>query len=66
MSLEENKEVVRGFIEAASNVKGDVSKIQPMVDKYLSLKHIHHTPNGDTTLEQTMQFYEMILTALPI
>jgi steroid delta-isomerase-like uncharacterized protein len=65
MGIEENKEVVRGLIEFANEVKGDVSKIQPMVDKFISPEHIHHRTDKDTKLEETLQFYEMYFTAFP-
>jgi steroid delta-isomerase-like uncharacterized protein len=63
--LEENREIVRGFIESANQVKGDVSKIQPIVDKFISPNHIHHRTDKNAELEETLQFYEMYFTAFP-
>ncbi len=65
MSVEENKAVVRRFIEAGNNIQGDTSKIQAFIDEFIASNHIHHTPTGDTNLEQTTQFYNMVFTAFP-
>ena len=65
MGIEENKAFVLGFFEAAENVNGDLSKIPPMVEKYISPDHIHHRPDKDTTLEETLQFYDVWFTAFP-
>ena len=65
MGIEENKEVIRSFIESANEVKGDVSKIQPIVDRFISPNHIHHRPDKDTKLEETLQFWSMYFIAFP-
>ena len=65
MGIEENKEVIRSFIESANDVKGDVSKIQPIVDRFISPNHIHHRPDKDTKLEETLQFWSMYFIAFP-
>jgi steroid delta-isomerase-like uncharacterized protein len=65
MSVEENKTVVSGFIEAGNSIKGDTKKIKPLIDEFLAFSHIHHTPTGDTKLEETAKFYNMVFTAFP-
>ena len=65
MGIEENKEVVRRFIEGGNSIRGDLSKMQPFIDEFLSPNHIHHTPMGDHTLEVTTQFYHMVFSAFP-
>ena len=65
MGIEENKEIVKGFIEGGNSIQGDTSKIQAFIDEFLSPNHIHHTPIGDHTLELTSQFYHMIFSAFP-
>ena len=65
MGVEENKAVVRGLFEAANSVKGDLSKIQPMVDRLYSPDHVHHRTDTDTHLPETLQFYETYFTAFP-
>lgn len=65
MSVEENKEVVRRFIEGGNKIQGDTSKIQAFTDEFLSPNHIHHTPMGDNKLEETTQFYHMVFSAFP-
>ena len=65
MGIEENKEVVKGFFEAGNNIQGDVNKIQAFINDYLSPNHIHHSPNGETSLEETTKFYHMLFSAFP-
>ena len=65
MGIEENKALVKRFFEAGNNIQGDLSKIQPWVDEFLSPNHIHHTPMGDHTLDVSLQFYQMVFSAFP-
>jgi steroid delta-isomerase-like uncharacterized protein len=65
MGIEENKEVVKRFIESGNKIQGDLLKIQPFIDEFLSSNHIHHTPMGDHTLDITTQFYHMVFSAFP-
>ena len=67
MSLEENKAVVRRFIEAGNNVKGDVSRIPALVAECLAPGHVHHTPaqNSETKLKETTAFYNMFFSVFP-
>jgi len=65
MSVEENKAVVRRFIEAANNIRGDVTKIKPFIDEFLAPTHVHHTPTGENRLERTVGVYNMIVGAFP-
>jgi steroid delta-isomerase-like uncharacterized protein len=65
MSVEENKTLVKHFIEAGNNVRGDAKKIKPFMEEFLALSHVHHSPTGDTKLEETTKFYNMVFTAFP-
>lgn len=67
MSVEENKAVVRLFIEAGNNIKGDVSKVPALVAACLAPGHVHHVPaqNSETKLEETTAFYNMFFSAFP-
>ena len=67
MGIEENKEIVRRFIEAGNNIRGDTSKISAMVAEYLAPAHVHHTPamGVETRLEETVAFYNMLFAAFP-
>ncbi len=67
MSVEENKAVVRRFIEAGNDIKGDVSKIPAMIAECLAPDHVHHTPamGSETKLPETTAFYNMVFSSFP-
>ncbi len=65
MSVEENKALVKRFIEAGNNIKGDPGNIKPFMDEYLAPSHVHHSPTGETKIEETTKFYNMVFTAFP-
>jgi len=64
MGIEENKEVVKGFLEAASNIQGDLEKINTMVNTYISPEFVHHS-SYDVNLDQIKLAWQMAYTAFP-
>jgi predicted ester cyclase len=66
MSAEENKALVRKIVNELNNLKGDVSKIRPIFQKYYLPDYIHHDPSrGDMKGEQRLQYIAMMLAAFP-
>jgi predicted ester cyclase len=66
MSIEENKNLVRQIVKQMNDLKGDVSKLPSLFQKYYLPGYIHHDPSrGDMTGEQRMQYIAMMLAAFP-
>ena len=63
MGIEENKEVVKGFLEAASNIQGDLEKINTMVNTYFSPEFVQHSSHGDANI--SIQALQMAFTGFP-
>ena len=62
MGIEENKEVVKGFLEAVSSIQGDLEKIDTL-DKFFSPEFVHRS--GDANLDQIKLAWQMAYTAFP-
>jgi predicted ester cyclase len=62
MSIEENKEVVKGFLEAVSNIQGDLEKIDTL-DKFVSPESVHRS--GDANIDQIKLAWSMAFTGFP-
>ena len=66
MSAEENKALVRQIVKEMNNLKGDVSRLRPLFQKYYLPDYIHHDPSrGDMKSEQRMQYIAFMLAAFP-
>ena len=63
MSIEENKEVVKGFLEAVSSIQGDLEKIDTL-DKFFSSEFVQHSSN-DVNLDQIKLVWPMAFTGFP-
>jgi steroid delta-isomerase-like uncharacterized protein len=66
MSIEENKELIRRYIEVGNNIRGDTSKVRTMAEEFLAPGFIsHHSLTGDMKPEQWIASYETLFSAFP-
>jgi steroid delta-isomerase-like uncharacterized protein len=66
MSIEENKELIRRYVEAGNSIQGDVSKVRALAEEFLAPGFVaHHSMAGDMNAEQFITTYEMFFTAFP-
>jgi ketosteroid isomerase-like protein len=56
MPVEENKDLLTRYIEESNAVKGDITKILAICDKYYAPNFVYHLTLGDWNFEQTKQF----------
>jgi predicted ester cyclase len=64
-SIEENKAVVKGFLEAGNNINGDLEKINPIMDKFFSPEFVHHSSSGEGNHDQLKLAMQMGYTGIP-
>lgn len=66
MSIEENKKLIRHFLDETNAAIGDINKMRSLYEKYCVSSFIHHDPSrGDTNLEQRIQAAAMAFSAFP-
>jgi steroid delta-isomerase-like uncharacterized protein len=66
MSIEENKELIRRYIEVGNSIQGDTSKVRTMAEEFLAPGFIsHHSLAGDMKPEQWITSYEALFSAFP-
>lgn len=65
MSTKENQELMRWLYEQGVNVKGDVSKVSSILEKWMSPEGIYHTTTGDLNFEQYKQHQGALFIAFP-
>jgi predicted ester cyclase len=65
MSTKENQELMRWLYEQGVNVKGDVSKVSSILEKWMAPDGIYHTTTGDLNFEQYKQHQSALFIAFP-
>lgn len=65
MSVEENRNLARSYVQDWNAATGDASKVRSWVDKYIAPDYVHHGLSGDASREQRTQAVLAVLPASP-
>ncbi len=65
MSTEDNKDVVRRFLEAANTIMGNTAIVDEVGAKFYKPEAIIHQTTGDMTYEQYIQYVAGMFSAFP-
>jgi len=65
MSTEENKAVVRNFLEEFNTIGRNTDRINTIIDEFCTPEFVNHRTTGDLSLGQYKQYLHAMFSAFP-